>query len=160
MGVHYVGDEAITQYVDSGMDGRLIQSIKSRQIENRTFSQPAAFTSAATISTPRLCGINSFTISDMAPNMKRGISGCRCLSIFSGGYVGTAGGIFRSTDNGESWRAINIGLAYIRVKSIAISPDGDMFATAAGIYLSTDLGDTWTLLKPNITGVLAFGSLS
>ena len=29
MGVHYVGDEAITQYIESGMDGRLIQSIKS-----------------------------------------------------------------------------------------------------------------------------------
>lgn len=29
MGIHYVGDEAIAQYVNSGMDGRLIQSIKS-----------------------------------------------------------------------------------------------------------------------------------
>jgi len=29
MGVHYVGDEAVTQYIESGMDGRLIQSIKS-----------------------------------------------------------------------------------------------------------------------------------
>src|SRR5574342_91297 len=29
MGVHYVGDEAIKQYIESGMDGRLIQSIKS-----------------------------------------------------------------------------------------------------------------------------------
>jgi len=29
MDVHYVGDEAITQYIESGMDGRLIQSIKS-----------------------------------------------------------------------------------------------------------------------------------
>ena len=29
MGIHYVGNEAIKQYIDSGMDGRLIQSIKS-----------------------------------------------------------------------------------------------------------------------------------
>jgi hypothetical chaperone protein len=29
MGVHFVGDEAIKQYIESGMDGRLIQSIKS-----------------------------------------------------------------------------------------------------------------------------------
>jgi len=29
MGVHYVGEEALTQYLASGMEGRLIQSIKS-----------------------------------------------------------------------------------------------------------------------------------
>ncbi|MFQ5631606.1 MAG: Hsp70 family protein, partial [bacterium] len=29
MGVHFIGEEAIQQYIDSGMDGRLIQSIKS-----------------------------------------------------------------------------------------------------------------------------------
>ena len=55
------------------------------------------------------------------------------------------GGIFRSTDNGASWLAINIGLGENVVFSLAVNAIGTVFAgtTGHGLYRSTDHGDTW-----------------
>jgi len=37
-------------------------------------------------------------------------------------YVGTAGGVFKSTDGGESWDVRNTGLASLDVYALAINP--------------------------------------
>ncbi len=65
-----------------------------------------------------------------------------------------ARGIFKSTDGGESWQAINNGLATSGtgqpryVKSIAVhptNPDMVLAATGGGLYQSSDGGKNWIL---------------
>lgn len=57
---------------------------------------------------------------------------------------GDTGGIFRSTDNGDSWTKVTDFEAGI----LAINSEGHLFAVAAdeAIYTSTDNGDNWTLI--------------
>src|SRR5258705_10206387 len=44
-------------------------------------------------------------------------------------FVGTqGGGVFRSTDNGETWAGINNGLTATNVRALAISPADHIFA--------------------------------
>ena len=60
-----------------------------------------------------------------------------------------SGGIFRSTDDGASWTAINNGLDYQEVHALAVSPnyarDHTVLAIVwqGGAYRSTDSGNSW-----------------
>ena len=56
-------------------------------------------------------------------------------------FVGTqGGGVFRSTDNAETWTGINDGLIATNVRALAISPVDHIFAgTFGGVFRSTDL---------------------
>ena len=57
-------------------------------------------------------------------------------------FVGTASGVFRSTDNGDSWSGT--GLIYDVVNCFAENFSGDIFAgTSYGIFRSTDNGGSW-----------------
>ncbi len=70
-------------------------------------------------------------------------------------FAGTVDrGVFRSTNNGESWLQINTGLTEPDVFSLAINSDGDIFAGTriGGVFRSTDNGDTW---RPVNTGLAA-----
>jgi photosystem II stability/assembly factor-like uncharacterized protein len=73
--------------------------------------------------------------------------------IFAGTYSG--GGVFRSTDNGDSWTPVNNGLDCGSIWSLAINPVGTIFAGTAGcgtgVYRSTDNGDSWTLANIGLT---------
>jgi photosystem II stability/assembly factor-like uncharacterized protein len=70
-------------------------------------------------------------------------------------FAGTAGcgqGVYRSTNNGDSWELTNTGLTSTDVAALAINAaDGYIFAgtfsqfgEGGGIFRSTDNGDTWT----------------
>lgn len=65
-------------------------------------------------------------------------------------YAGALlGGIFKTTDGGESWR--NTGLNDNQILDIAVHPysaDVVYVATTQGVMLSTDGGDHWTSLGP------------
>lgn len=70
-------------------------------------------------------------------------------SLFATGRYGD--GIFRSTDNGESWQSINNGLlsdvpSGLRVSTVAENEYGVLFAGTEidGVFKSTDNGDSWT----------------
>lgn len=58
------------------------------------------------------------------------------------------GGAFRSTDNGDSWTALNIGFPDATLLSLAINASGHIFAGGdplggpVGVIRSTDNGDT------------------
>jgi Sortilin, neurotensin receptor 3, len=63
-------------------------------------------------------------------------------------YAGTGrGGVFRSEDGGETWRATNTGLFYQEVSSLAQHPvSGELYVGTrpASIFKSTDYGETWS----------------
>src|SRR5206468_159175 len=71
-------------------------------------------------------------------------------------YAGTADGVYRSIDNGESWTKSSAGInpnyaGYIDTYQIAIDPahPGTAYAgTLSGTYKSEDRGSTWTLVDP------------
>ena len=58
-----------------------------------------------------------------------------------------AGGVFRSTDNGQSWVEINHDVIQTDVRALAINSSGHIFAGTyfgGGVFRSTDNGDSWT----------------
>lgn len=66
-------------------------------------------------------------------------------------FVGTYDGVSFSNNNGNSWN--HLGLANIPIFSLAINPNGDIFAgisghwnNGIGIYRSSDHGQSWTPL--------------
>ena len=79
------------------------------------------------------------------------------LAIKSGGdvFAGTTGcgdGVYRSTDNGDSWTLANTALTSTDVVALAINsingraslPEFFLRCEGGGIFRSTDNGDTWT----------------
>jgi photosystem II stability/assembly factor-like uncharacterized protein len=59
-------------------------------------------------------------------------------------YAGTCGGVFLSTDKGNSWTEKNIGLTYTSVQAIAIIDTNIFVGThLGGVFLSMDLGGSW-----------------
>jgi len=60
-----------------------------------------------------------------------------------------AGGVYRSTDSGNTWTTVNNGLIFQEVSAMAISPnyanDHALFIAPwnGGVYRSMDSGDTW-----------------
>ncbi|MBI1922622.1 hypothetical protein HYR99_00075 [Candidatus Poribacteria bacterium] len=69
--------------------------------------------------------------------------------------TGSGGGVFRSTDGGNSWTAVNSGLTDVDVRALAICPDTPttMYAgtNAGGVFRSTDGGDHWTAVNTGLT---------
>ena len=67
----------------------------------------------------------------------------------------SGGGVFRSTDNGDSWTPVNNGLDCGNIWSLAIDSNGTVFAGTAGcgtgVYRSTDNGESWTLVNKGLT---------
>jgi photosystem II stability/assembly factor-like uncharacterized protein len=72
-------------------------------------------------------------------------------------FVGTqGGGVFRSTDNAETWTAVNNGLTSTNVRALAITLASYIFAGTfdAGIFRSSDNGDNWTAANNGLGSLL------
>src|SRR5690348_2933013 len=61
-------------------------------------------------------------------------------TIYAGGPTA---GVFRSTDDGLTWRPANKGLENATINSIVIVNGSIYAATYTGLYKSTDDGATW-----------------
>ena len=63
----------------------------------------------------------------------------------------SAGGIFRSSDNGSNWTEVNSGLSVLFINTFAVS-GSNIFAgarysvTGGGVFLSTNNGDNWNFV--------------
>jgi photosystem II stability/assembly factor-like uncharacterized protein len=69
-------------------------------------------------------------------------------------FIGTStAGIFKSTNNGNSWIEKNNGLTTSNVISIAINDNDVIFAGTfnAGIFRSTDSGENWIAINTGLT---------
>ncbi len=80
-------------------------------------------------------------------------------------YAGTdGGGVFKSTDAGATWTAMNTGLTRLTVFALAVDPasSATVYAgTPAGVFRSLDGGLTWSAFSDGLTDLsaqaLAFG---
>lgn len=62
-------------------------------------------------------------------------------------FAGTNGyGIFRTTDEGDTWLQVNNGLTDLKVFALTVNAKGHVFAgtNTGNLYRSTDNGDSWT----------------
>jgi hypothetical protein len=74
-------------------------------------------------------------------------------TLFIGGYEGSSGAIYRSTDGGSTWTKLGAAGLTSQVFCIAVRPDNPsvIFAgTGGGIYRSTDSGSTFTRMSTTI----------
>ncbi len=60
-------------------------------------------------------------------------------------FAATETGLYRSTDDGDSWE--DLGVPTRGVHSVAVGEGGDLYAGTDGVhlYVSADEGETWTL---------------
>lgn len=88
-----------------------------------------------------------------------GPSSAWALAINSNGHIFAGGdiGIYRSTNNGDKWTAVNSSL---KVNALVFNASGHIFAGTVdgGVFLSTDNGDSWTavnngLLNPYVNAL-------
>lgn len=92
-------------------------------------------------------------------------------------YAGTTGGVFKSTDGGEQWLAVNAGLPSSHVNMLAIdslAPETLYAGTSEGLYKSTDGAESWNgihsgpmypeiltlVLDPGATATIYAGTLT
>ncbi|MCB0263765.1 MAG: T9SS type A sorting domain-containing protein [Calditrichaeota bacterium] len=74
-------------------------------------------------------------------------------------FVATHGdGIFRSTNNGQSWTNLGSGLSTGGILSLAVDDTGWVYAGTFGdgIFRSTDNGDTWEIASTGILSPFVF----
>ena len=67
-------------------------------------------------------------------------------------YAGTVdNGIFKSTNGGDRWNAVNAGLGDFYVRKLAIDPQTTstlyVGASTGGVFKSVDAGDTWSAVN-------------
>lgn len=68
-------------------------------------------------------------------------------------FAGTLNGVFRSTNKGESWTAVNSGLRNASVAVLA-SSDTNLYAgTNRGVFLSTNSGESWNAINSGLTSL-------
>jgi photosystem II stability/assembly factor-like uncharacterized protein len=72
-----------------------------------------------------------------------------------GGPIGPAEGVFRSTDGGMTWSAVNNGLNNRWVRSLAIDPTdpSTLYAgtNGGGVFKTTSGGADWVAINSGLT---------
>ena len=67
-------------------------------------------------------------------------------------FLGTINGIYRSTDLGDSWQKMNIGLGGAHISSMYIDDNDHLYvyttysSTTDGLYYSTNSAESWTII--------------
>ena len=70
-------------------------------------------------------------------------------------YAGTGGGVFKSTNGGGNWSAVNTGLTNTNVYALAIDPATPTTLYAGthdgGVFKSTNGGGNWSAVNTGLT---------
>ena len=77
-------------------------------------------------------------------------------------YVGSAAGVYKTTDGGQTWNSSNQGMGTSRIKHLQINPKNTQIIYAEntkGIFRSTNAGSSWQRLS-NGVGELDISSFS
>ncbi len=63
-------------------------------------------------------------------------------------FAATDSGIFRSSNDGESWDAVSSGLVKTKIQALTITEDGQLFAggSTGNLFRSVDNGSTWQMV--------------
>ena len=79
-------------------------------------------------------------------------------------YVGTLSGVFKSTNGGASWGAINSGLTGTSVYSLVIDPTSSQTVYAGtgggGVFKTTNGGASWNAVTSGLTSSMGVFSLA
>ena len=77
------------------------------------------------------------------------------LAGYADGFLSGGGGIMRSTDDGDTWTDLNLGIPGVDAWEIVSAPPGNLLAacSAAGILRSSDDGDTWAQVNNGLTDI-------
>ena len=75
--------------------------------------------------------------------------------------AGVAGGVYLSTDAGDSWTCVSAGLPTLAdtntvVSSLAVIGTNLFAGTGHGVYLSTDNGTSWNKVNNGLTGIFVY----
>jgi len=90
-------------------------------------------------------------------------SGVESIAVRADGEIlaGTeSDGLFRSTDGGDSWSAVNDEWASSEISSIVVAPDGTLFVGVYrdGLFRSTDNGQSWWMMDESRVRALLLAS--
>src|SRR6267142_688442 len=80
------------------------------------------------------------------PGRTTGIVGGHVLSLVrsdSNLFAGTAYGVYRSTDDGDSWIQVDTGFSQTYVMTLCLSGANLLAGTIGGAYRSADNGESW-----------------
>ncbi len=76
-------------------------------------------------------------------------------------FAGTIrSGLFRSTNNGDSWTAVNTGLPNAPVSALAVSGSNLFASTGVGVYRSSNQGESWTGVNAGLLRLLPVNALA
>jgi photosystem II stability/assembly factor-like uncharacterized protein len=67
-------------------------------------------------------------------------------------YAGTDNGLYKTTDGGGHWTAINNGLPGPEISVLAVNPSDPTILYAGNLFKSTDSGANWVSIYNNLIG--------
>jgi Secretion system C-terminal sorting domain len=60
-------------------------------------------------------------------------------------------GVYRSTDDGANWIAVNTGITDLDIRALILNDDGSLYAGGDGVFRTTDEGNHWTGVSSGLT---------
>ena len=141
-------------------DRKAVLSIIPASADNQSFYAlfaPEEFTNQGSLFHTRDGGTTWDAVNNWPLAAATNVSDTLFVALYQNGPAGL--GIWRSTDEGQTWQPASHGLTDLAINRIVASPDferdGTLFALSQrGVFRSTDRGTTWTSLADRYAPLL------